>query len=174
MVYGLGVWSREGVYYSIAGRRMSWKGGRKVAVVEAGTHIYSSGKLLATRLTILIRIVILAFVKAVMRGWLEMLGMKTKCRWEKERSRVRDVRFKVRLGLNLLVLSTMSYRHRLLSNHHLRSLTSPKIKGLFHAIKKGTSLWAYNLSTAGPLVFPLISPITNPSKLLAARGAVKV
>lgn len=83
---------------------------------------------------------ILAFFKAAMRGWLEMLGMRTECRWGKEQGRVRDVRFKVRLGLNLLVLSIMLYRHRLLSNHHLRSLMSPKIKDLFHAIKKATSL----------------------------------
>lgn len=55
-----------------------------------------------------------------MRGRLEMLGMRTECRWGKERGRIREVRFKVRLGLNLLVLSTMLYRHRLLSNRHPR------------------------------------------------------
>lgn len=167
MVDSFSVWSREIWWYSIAGRRMRWKGrGRSEAVVRLA-HVYI---ILENYLQPDLPYS-LAFFKAVMRGW---LGMRTECRWGKERGRVRDVRFKVWLGLNLLVLSTMLYRHRLLSNHHLRSLTSPKIKGLFHAIKKATSLWAYSLSTTGPLVFPLISPINNPSKLLAARGAVKV
>lgn len=178
MVDGLGVWSREGLWYSVAGRRMRWKrgggGGVRSESVVRLAHVYILLENYWQPDLPFSLEYILAFVKAVMRGWLEMLGMRTECKWGNERGRVRDVRFKVSIGLNLLVLSTMLCRNRLLSNRHLRSLTSSKIKGLFHPIKKATSRWAYNLSTAGPLVFPLISPINNPSKLLAAREAVKV
>lgn len=152
---------------------MRWKRGRKEAIVRLA-HIYILLENYWQPDLHYSLEYILALFKAAMRGWLEMLGMRTECRWRKERGQVRNVRFKVSLGLNLLVLSTMLYRHRLLSNRHLRSLTSPKIKGLFQAIIKATSLLAYNLSTADPLVFPLISLINIPSKLLAARGVVEV